>query len=177
LHDQLAPVDAAVLADGCPADAERAAARAAALFDRFGDAIGAAQSLRVRGEALASDPARFVEAQQAFTVAADAFRDRGYDWGVALCDLSLGEVEARAHAAEAPQRLRRALRYWTRQNVPALQARTLVALADAAERAGGTDSRRLLRRAHRLYRDLSMPAADAVAARLEALDRVGPTAS
>jgi hypothetical protein len=127
----------------------------------------------VWGEALASDPARFAEARQAFTVAADAFRDRGYDWGVALCDLSLGEVEVRAGAPRAPERLRRALRYWTRENVPALQARTLVALADAAERTGGTDPRRFLRRAHRLYSDLSMPAAERVAARLNAPARSG----
>ncbi|GIJ57174.1 helix-turn-helix domain-containing protein [Virgisporangium aurantiacum] len=157
------------LADGRPGEAERTAARAAALFDRVGDAIGAAQSRRVRGEALAREPARSAEARQVFTDVIDVFRRRGYDWGLALCELCLGEVEVREGVREAPARLHRALRYWTRENVPALQARTLVALADAAERDGAPDARRFLRRAHRLYVELSMPAADAVAARLAAL--------
>jgi hypothetical protein len=58
--------------------------------------------------------------------------------------------------------------------VPALQARTLVALADAAERDGATDPCRFLRRAHEIYRNLSVPTADAVAARLDSLDRTDP---
>jgi len=44
-------------------------------------------------------------------------------------------------------------------------------------RTGDIDPRRFLRRAHRLYRDLSMPAAESVTARLDALGPIKPAAS
>ncbi|MFC7549037.1 ATP-binding protein [Plantactinospora sp. GCM10030261] len=164
----------AYLANGQPGPAERAAAKAATLFARIGDVIGAAQGMRVRGEALAAEPGRLADAEWVLRAAAEAFQARGHDWGFALAELSLGEVETRTAAPGAAARLRRSLRYWSKENVPALRARTLVALAEAVDRDGRPDTR-LLRRAHRIYRDLSMPAADTIAARLVELE--GPPVS
>ncbi|MFC7640452.1 hypothetical protein ACFQX6_05045 [Streptosporangium lutulentum] len=49
--------------------------------------------------------------------------------------------------------------------MPALQARTLVALASVAEQADDPGARQLLLRAYRLYQELGVPAAE-LAARL-----------
>ncbi|SBT43226.1 ATP-binding protein [Micromonospora auratinigra] len=121
------------LENGRVAEAQQAARRAVELFQWSGDAIGAAQSMRALGEALARDPARRAEAEQVFARAADLFRERGHRWGLALTELSLGELEATHDGPAAVERLRRALHYWTEESVPALRARTLVALAVASE--------------------------------------------
>ncbi|WP_117212948.1 ATP-binding protein, partial [Allorhizocola rhizosphaerae] len=47
-----------LMAMGRPREAERAARKAATLFERIGDPIGAGQSRRALGEAIARDPAR-----------------------------------------------------------------------------------------------------------------------
>uniref|UniRef100_UPI0013C37780 hypothetical protein n=1 Tax=Allorhizocola rhizosphaerae TaxID=1872709 RepID=UPI0013C37780 len=122
-----------LMAMGRPREAERAARKAATLFERIGDPIGAGQSRRALGEAIARDPARWAEAERALTAAQAIFRDQGYEWGLALAELSLGEVEVRRGAATAVERLRRSLAYWTEMGVPALQARSLAALAEAAD--------------------------------------------
>ncbi len=111
--------------------AERTARRAAALFEKIGDPIGTGQSRRVLAEAIARDPARWAEAEVALTAAEAAFRAQGYAWGVALTELSLGEIEVRRGAATAVARLQRSLAYWTDAQVPALRARALAALAEA----------------------------------------------
>jgi transcriptional regulator with XRE-family HTH domain/tetratricopeptide (TPR) repeat protein len=156
---------AAQLAIGQARDAEHTARRAVALFERIGDPIGAAQSLRALGEALAGDPDRAGEAEQALAAAATIFRDRGNDWGLALVELSLGELEVRRGAAAA-DRLHRTLRFWEDNNIPVLRARTLVALATAAEQAGDPGARELLLRAHSLYREVKAPQAAELAERL-----------
>ncbi|MEE6263150.1 ATP-binding protein [Plantactinospora sonchi] len=156
----------ALLARGRDGEARQAARRAAELFARIGDPIGTAQSLRALGESLAHDPGRTAEAEETLSTAAAIFRDRGYDWGLALTELSLGEVEVRRGAEGAVDRLERSLRYWTDEQVPALRARALVALAAAAERAGDPTARVLLTQAHRLYEELGTPEAAALAERL-----------
>jgi transcriptional regulator with XRE-family HTH domain/tetratricopeptide (TPR) repeat protein len=162
------------LAAGRVDEAEYAARQAAQLFQQIDDPIGAAQSLRVQGEALARDPHRLVEAERAFEAAANVFRSRGHGWGLALVELSLGETEVRRGAAGAEERLRRALRFWTDEDVPALRARTLVALAAAAERAGDQSAQLLLTEAYELYRSLKAPEATELAQRLGlAADSVG----
>ncbi|BCL16542.1 tetratricopeptide repeat protein [Micromonospora sagamiensis] len=123
----------ALLAAGRAVPAEQQARRAAALFQQLGDPIGTAQSLRALGEALAQSPVRQAEAERVLGTAAALFRDRGHEWGVALTELSLGEVELRRGAESAVDRLHRTLRYWTAEQIPALRARTLAALARAAE--------------------------------------------
>ncbi|MGJ6966026.1 ATP-binding protein [Streptosporangium sp. G11] len=164
----------AFLAQGRVQEAQRAARRSVTLFDQIGDVIGTAQSLRVLGETLSCEPHRRAEAERVLGGAAALFRERGHSWGLALTELSLGEVELGRDAEGATDRLRRSLRYWTDNQVPALRARTLVALASAAERAGSPDARGLLASAHRIYRELGMPAADELAARLSALDDTAP---
>ncbi|GAA2274961.1 hypothetical protein GCM10010149_16900 [Nonomuraea roseoviolacea subsp. roseoviolacea] len=167
----------ALLAHGRPGEAEGAARQAAILFDRVGDPIGTAQSLRSLGEALAQSPAPpsaaswaasplLAEAKAALAAAAAVFRQRGHRWGLALTELSLGEIEARQGLPEAAPRLRRSLRYWTTEQVPALRARTLVALASAAENDGDPAACDLLRQAYGLYLELASPVAADLAARL-----------
>ncbi|MBF9133214.1 tetratricopeptide repeat protein [Plantactinospora sp. S1510] len=156
----------ALLAGGRHGEAEQAARRAAELFARIGDPIGTAQSLRALGESLAQNPGRTTEAEEALSTAAVIFRDRGNDWGLALTELSLGEIEVRSGTRGAVDRLRRSLRYWTDEQVPALRARALVALAEAAERAGEPAARKLLIDAHRLYQELGVPEAAELAKRL-----------
>jgi len=156
----------ALLADGRHREAESAARRAASLFHQVGDPIGAAQSMRTLGEALAHRPDRLMKAERALTTAASLFRDHGYDWGVALTELSLGELEARRGSPKAAARLHRSLRYWTDKQVPALRARTLVALATAAERSGDPAARTHLIQAYELYQALGAPAAAELGERL-----------
>jgi transcriptional regulator with XRE-family HTH domain/tetratricopeptide (TPR) repeat protein len=155
-----------LLAVGRHPEAARAARRAVALFQATGDPIGTAQSMRGLGEALAEQPGRLAEAERTLTEAAALFKDRGHAWGYALTELSLGELEVRTAGPGAADRLRRALRYWVREQVPALQARTLVALAGAAEQAGDPAARRLLLEAYEIYQELKAPEAAEVAARL-----------
>jgi tetratricopeptide (TPR) repeat protein len=156
----------AQLDDGRTRDAERAARRAAALFERIGDPIGAAQSLRVLGEALACDPNRPDEAEYALASAAMIFRERGHAWGSALVELNLGELEVRRGAPGAAERLRQTLRFWTEEKIPLLQARTLVALAAAAEHDGDPSAGELLRTAYGIYEELKAPQAAELADRL-----------
>ncbi|MDG4825034.1 NB-ARC domain-containing protein [Asanoa sp. WMMD1127] len=151
----------ALLPAGRRREAEQAAETAAELFTRIGDPIGAAQSLRVLGEALAQSPGRRADAEKALSAAATMFRDRMNYWGLALTDLTLGEIGARHGADDAVDLLERSLRYWTDEQVPALRARALMALAVAAEHAGDPKARRLEMEAHRLYRDLGVPSAGA----------------
>jgi transcriptional regulator with XRE-family HTH domain/tetratricopeptide (TPR) repeat protein len=157
---------AAALLSQAPHDAERAACQAAELFAQIGDDIGRAHSLRTQGEALARQPGREVAAERVLREAADLFQDRGNEWGLTLCELSIGEIEAGRGTAGAAERLRRALEYWTRERVPALAARTLVALANAAEKAGDPASRELLHEAYRIYQELDAPETAEIAARL-----------
>ncbi len=156
----------ALLDNGRPHEAEHRARQAVALFERIGDPIGAAQSLRVLGEALASDVDRTSEAEQALASAAVIFRNSGHDWGLALVELSLGEIEVRRGVAGAADRLRRALRFWTDENIPQLRARTLVALGTAAENAGDPAARELLLQAYHLYQGMKAPQATELATRL-----------
>ncbi len=156
----------ALLDNGQAREAEHTARQAVALFERIGDPIGAAQGLRVLGEALASDVDRTSEAEQALASAAVIFRNSGHEWGLALVELSLGEIEVRRGVAGAPDRLRRALRFWTDENIPQLRARTLVALGTAAENAGDPAARDLLLQAYHLYRDMKAPQATELAKRL-----------
>jgi len=156
----------ALLATGRSASAERAARRAARLFEQINDPIGAAQSLRVQGEALAMDPTRLVEAEQALTAAAEIFRSRGHSWGLTLVELSLGEAQVRRGLAGAETRLREALRFWTAENVPAMRARTLVALAQVAEGSGDPSAVLLRTEAYELYRSLNAPQAKELALQL-----------
>ncbi|AVT30900.1 SARP family transcriptional regulator [Plantactinospora sp. BC1] len=156
----------ALLAAGRDGEAEQPARKAAELFARIGDPIGTAQSLRAVGEALAHDASRAAEAQEALASAVVIFRDRGNDWGLALAELSLGEIEVRRAGADAVGRLRRSLRYWTDQQVPVLRARALVALAAAAESTGDPAARGLLMDAYRLYQELGVPESAELAERL-----------
>ncbi|MEV4477940.1 ATP-binding protein [Nonomuraea sp. NPDC049504] len=156
----------ALLACDRPRQAEQAARAAVVTFEQVGDLIGAAQSLRTLGEALARDPHRWDEVEETLTAAADLFRYKGHRWGLALTELSLGEVEARLGDPRAIERLHRSLRYWTDEQVPALQARTLMALAAASEQRGDPDTRELLMRAYELYRVLDAPVAAELAVRL-----------
>ncbi|MEV4621104.1 helix-turn-helix domain-containing protein [Asanoa sp. NPDC049573] len=156
----------ALLAAGRNTAAERAARRAVKLFEDIDDPIGAAQSLRTQGEAVAGDPTRLVEAENLFAAAAEVFRSRGHSWGLALAELSLGEAQARRGIAAADVRLRRVLRFWTDENVPALRARTLVALAQVAERAGDPSAVVLRTEAYELYRRLNAPQARELARQL-----------
>ncbi|MEU6722810.1 helix-turn-helix domain-containing protein [Nonomuraea wenchangensis] len=149
-----------------PRQAQAAAREAAAIFEQIGDLIGTAQSLRVLGEALAHEPHRLEEVQQALTAAAALFREQGHRWGLALTELSLGEIEARQGNPQATARLRRSLKYWVDEQVPALQARTLVALADAGEQQGDPATRELLLQAYQIYQALEAPAAAELACRL-----------
>nr|WP_280117160.1 helix-turn-helix domain-containing protein [Microbispora hainanensis] len=153
-----------------PQEAEWVARKAATLFEQIGDLIGAAQSLRALGEALAHEPHRLDEAEEALTAAAALFRDQGYRWGLALTELSLGEIEARHGDPRATERLRQSLEYWTDEQVPALQARTLVALAAACEQRGDPSARELLMQAYELYQALKAPAAAELAVRLGILE-------
>lgn len=157
---------ASLIADGRSREAERAARTAVALFKKIGDPIGTGQGERTLGEAIARDPARWAEAERALTTAAAIFRHHSYEWGQALTELSLGEVEVRRGAATAVGRLRRSLAYWTDAQVPALQARALVALADAAEHDRDPSARELLTRAYDIYRGLDTSAAARLAKRL-----------
>ncbi|TWJ25718.1 AfsR/SARP family transcriptional regulator [Micromonospora endolithica] len=157
----------ALLAHGQAAEARQAARQAASLFFTVGDAVGAAQSLRTLGEALAPDPRRAGEAEDALATAAEVFRERGHAWGYALTELSLGEIEAARDRPGAVDRLRRALSYWTKESVPALRGRTLVALANAAERAGDVPAaRESLTAALEIYRGMDSPLAAGIADRL-----------
>jgi tetratricopeptide (TPR) repeat protein len=149
----------ALLAAGQSSSAEQTARRAVRLFEQINDPIGTAQSLRVRGEALANDSARLAEAEQAFAAAAEIFRSRGNTWGLALAELSLGEAQARRGLAGADTRLREVLRFWTDENVPALRARALVALAQVAEHSGDPSAVLLKTEAYELYRSLNAPQA------------------
>lgn len=164
----------AFLVQGRVQEAQRAARRSVTLFDQIGDLIGTAQSLRVLGEALAHEPHKRAEAERVLGGAAALFREQGHSWGLALTELSLGEVELNRDAEGAADLLHRSLRYWTDNQVPALRARTLVALASAAERAGAPDARELLESAHRIYRELGIPAADELATRLGTLGDTTP---
>jgi tetratricopeptide (TPR) repeat protein len=155
-----------MLAGGRAAEAERAARRSAAQFEQIGDPIGAAQSRRILGEAISRDPGRLAEAERALLAAAAGFAAGGHEWGLALIELSLGEIEVRRGVDGAADRLHRSLRYWTDEQVPALQARTLVALGSAAQKRGDPTARDLLVQAYRLYRDLDAPEAAELAARL-----------
>jgi transcriptional regulator with XRE-family HTH domain/tetratricopeptide (TPR) repeat protein len=156
-----------LLARGRHREAARIARRAVALFQRIGDPIGRAQSLRALGEALTREPGRSAEAEENFTAAAALFRHRGYPWGLALTELSLGEMEVRRGLPGAADRLRRVLRYWVDEQVPGLQARTLVALAAAAEQAGDATAHELRLEAYEIYRELKAPEAAELATRLE----------
>jgi hypothetical protein len=159
----------ALLAAGSSVRAEKAARRAAASFAELGDQIGLAQSLRAVGEALARDPGRVQAAERALRDAAAIFDARGYEWGAALTELSLGELTVRYGGSGAADALRRSLRYWLAEGIPALQARTLAALA--AELDGDPASTDLLRAAQRIYADLDVPEARAIA------ERLGPSLS
>ncbi|WP_179266262.1 helix-turn-helix domain-containing protein [Asanoa hainanensis] len=146
----------ALRAVGRLAEAELAARRSATLFERIGDLIGAAQSLRVLGEVLAEDPARAAEAERTYAAARKMFASRGYDWGLALTELSHGELAVRYGLDGGPERLHRALLFWSENEVPVLRARTLLALAVAAERSRDPAAERLLAEAHTLYRTLGI---------------------
>lgn len=156
----------ALLSAGLRDEAAHWARRAAELYTGIGDPIGAGQSLRALGEALADDPARHGEAEQLLRRAAALFRSHGYRWGLALTELSLGELLVRRNTVEAVEMLRASLRFWSDEAVPALRARALVALADAEERLGG-DARVLLEQAFEHYTAIGSPAAAAVARRLD----------
>lgn len=75
--------------------------------------------------------------------------------GLALAELSLGEAQARRGHLDADTRLREALKFWTNENVPALRARTLVALAQLAEQADDPSALLLKTEAYELYRSLN----------------------
>lgn len=107
--------------------------QAAAAFAKLDDHIGAAQSLRVWGEALSRDEDHCGDAESILEQALDLFRANGFDWGVALTQLTLGELLARRHRPEAATLLRRSLTYWTTAGVPALQQRAIHALHDTVE--------------------------------------------
>ncbi|MEV4536213.1 tetratricopeptide repeat protein [Asanoa sp. NPDC049518] len=156
----------ALLAAGRVDRAGRAARQAARLFRDMNDLAGAAQSLRTLGEALDRDPARALEAEEAFAEAAEIFRGRGHTWGLALTELSLGETRARRQDPRAQALLRSSLRFWTDENVPALRARALVALATVAEQAGDPSAVLLLTEAYELYRGVGAPEAQALVRRL-----------
>ncbi|MEV4537743.1 helix-turn-helix domain-containing protein [Asanoa sp. NPDC049518] len=156
----------ALLAAGRSAQAAATARQAADQFVVIGDPIGAAQSFRALGESLADDPGSHAEAMVALRAAATIFRERGNYWGLALTELTLGEVSVRNGVETGTDHLQRSLRYWTEENVPALQARTLVALGSAAEQSGDAAARDLLMRAYELYQRLQMPAAAQLAVRL-----------
>jgi tetratricopeptide (TPR) repeat protein len=156
----------ALLAAGRSTSAEQAARRAARLFEQINDPIGAAHSLRTQGEALANDPARLLEAEETFATAAEIFRSRGNRWGLTLAELSIGEAQARRGLAGADTRLREVLRFWTNENVPALRARTLVALAHLAEQADDPSAVLLKTEAYEIYRSLNAPQAKELARQL-----------
>ncbi|MDG6107225.1 helix-turn-helix domain-containing protein [Dactylosporangium aurantiacum] len=161
----------ALLSAGLRDEAAHWARRAAELYTGIGDPIGAGQSLRALGEALADDPAHHGEAERLLRGAATLFRGHGYRWGLALTELSLGELLVRRGTGEAVEVLRASLRFWSDEAVPALLARALVALADAEERRGG-DARTLLEQAFEHYTAIGSPAAAAVARRLDRAARV-----
>ncbi|MDG4825046.1 tetratricopeptide repeat protein [Asanoa sp. WMMD1127] len=142
---------------GRPAEAQGAARQAASLFARMGDPIRSAQSLRILGESLAGEPTRSAEAQETLSEAAAVFDERGSAWGLALTDLTLGEVELARGDRRGVERLRRSLTYWTEKRVPAFRARALLALGHEAERAGDPGARQLLLEAYDLYRALDTP--------------------
>lgn len=129
---------------------QQAAQRAVELFHWAGDAIGAAQSMRALGEALARQVHRRAAAQQVLAAAAVLFEERGHSWGLALTELSLGELEAADGTAGAVERLHRSLRYWTEQSVLPLQVRTLTALAVASEHVDPSAAAEFRARAERL---------------------------
>jgi tetratricopeptide (TPR) repeat protein len=156
----------ALVQSGRLRSAQRVARRAVASFDAIGDPIGAGQSLRTLGEALTGDPERSPEARRALMAAASIFRDRGFVWGICLAELSLAELELLRDGRTSVERLDRCLEFWTREKVPALTARTLVALARATEGRDGPKARRLLKKAHQLYVTLDPPQAASIAARL-----------
>lgn len=157
----------ALIQSGRLRPAQRVARRAVASFEAIGDPIGAGQSLRALGEALAGEPERSLEARRALLAAAAIFRDRGFVWGFHLAELSLAELELSRDGQTCVERLERCLQYWTQEKVPALRARTLVALATAAEGRDGSEARRLLTKAYHLYRRLDLPAAASIAIRLQ----------
>ena len=166
----------ALLAVGRFDRAGRAARQAARLFRDINDPVGAAQSLRTLGEALDRDATRTLEAEEAFTDAAEIFRSRGHHWGLALTELSLGETRARRGDSRADALLRNSLKYWTNENVPALRARTLVALATVAEQADDPSAVLLLTEAYEIYRNLQAPQAQELFHRLGWEDEDGATA-
>jgi transcriptional regulator with XRE-family HTH domain/tetratricopeptide (TPR) repeat protein len=159
-----------LLAAGRIHEAEAVAERSALLFQQLGDLAGAAQSFRTLGEALAQDPSHTAEAERAFATAAELFASRGHSWGLALTELSLGELAVRRGLGGASERLRKALRFWTDNAVPALRARTLAVLGTAAEQSGDPSARELLLEAYGLYREIGAPAADDLARRLGLID-------
>jgi transcriptional regulator with XRE-family HTH domain/tetratricopeptide (TPR) repeat protein len=121
---------AALIAVGDLRQAQHHAEQAADTFAQLDDRIGAAQSLRVWGEALGRDPDRLQEAQVVLQRAVCLFRENAFDWGVALTELTLGEALARHRDPRAAAFLRRSLAYWEAERVPALRARALQALDD-----------------------------------------------
>lgn len=160
----------ALLAAGRTREVEAAAKRAALLYEQLGDLVGAAQSLRTLGEAIAQDRDRTAEARQAFTDAAALFTNRSHTWGLALTELSLGELAVSHGIGDATEHLHKALRYWTENAVPPLRLRTLVALATAAERSGDPSARQLLVEAYGLSREISSPMTDELARRLDSTE-------
>jgi tetratricopeptide (TPR) repeat protein len=136
----------ALLAAGEVTQAQQHARQAAAAFTDLGDHIGAAQSLRVLGEGLGRAANGSEQALPVLDQALTLFRDHGFTWGVALTELTIGEILARHHEPGALHLLQRSLAYWTREQVPALRARTLHALQNVpggSEHAGaqGTQAR------------------------------------
>jgi tetratricopeptide (TPR) repeat protein/transcriptional regulator with XRE-family HTH domain len=102
--------------------------QAATAFAKIDDRIGAAQSLRVWGEALSRDEDRSADAEPILRQALDLFRTNAFSWGVALTELTLGELFARQHHPDASTMLRRSLAYWKTAGIPALQQRARQAL-------------------------------------------------
>jgi transcriptional regulator with XRE-family HTH domain/tetratricopeptide (TPR) repeat protein len=120
----------ALIAIGDLGPAQSYAEEAADSFAGLDDRIGAAQSLRVWGDALGRDPDRLEEAQVILGRAVSLFRENAFDWGVALTELTLGEALARHRDSRAVAYLRRSLAFWDSEGVPALRARALRALRD-----------------------------------------------
>ena len=131
---------AALIAVGDIEQAQRYAEKAANSFADLDDRIGAAQSLRVWGEALGRDPDRLQQAQTIMERAIYLFRENAFNWGVALTELTLGEALARHRDPRAIAYLRRSLSYWDSEGVPALRARALRALRDIGAAAAAPAS-------------------------------------
>jgi transcriptional regulator with XRE-family HTH domain/tetratricopeptide (TPR) repeat protein len=107
--------------------------QAAAAFAEIDDRIGTGQSLRVWGEALSRDKDRSADAEPVLREALNLFRANAFDWGIALTELTLGELFARRHHPEASTILRRSLEYWNTAGIPALQQRAQRALNTIAD--------------------------------------------